>query len=58
MKVSRHVEVRLERFQELLKDPSYGKARAIKGLKSWKSSQAYRLTEFDKRVIDRAIANA
>lgn len=52
MKLSLHCQVRLNSFDNLVQDPSYGIARAIEGLKGWKYSQAYRLTDYDNSMID------
>jgi hypothetical protein len=52
---SPHAIYRLEKFQELVNDPEYGKERAIKGLKGWKNENSYRLTDADNEAIQRQI---
>lgn len=52
MKLSPHARIRLESFEELVNDKSYGKKRAIDGLKVWKFSQKHRLTDHDNFMID------
>jgi hypothetical protein len=58
MSLSPHVKERLIRFKELCEDPSYGRKRAIEGLKSYRYSQTYRITEKDSVAIKLAIHDA
>lgn len=53
--LSPHTTARLNSFKELVRDPEYGKDRAIKGLKGWKFQNSHRLTESDNEAISAQI---
>ena len=48
---SPHVQIRLTSFFDWIDDPQYA-GRAVKGLKSWKITNAHRLTVVDRVNID------
>jgi|688.fasta_scaffold14641_9 hypothetical protein len=55
-----HTQERCFRFWEIINEAQTKKEieRAVTGLKAWKSSNSYRLTESDKAAIDLYIHQA